>query len=666
MAEVNLSNIKTDWDAAFVEAVKEGDLLKVQAAIAAGADIHHCEGCALKFAAGNGHLEILQYLLESGVDVHAQEDAALSEAIMNGQSRIVSCLVDAGADIHEGDESALSTAIIFGELEIIKLLVDAGADVNAGIKLVEAVNGGRLDIVQYLVQKGADVRYLNDFSLRSAVEHGHREIIEFLVQSGSGLNEGLLAAAGSGKNDLIDYLIELGAELEKCEVEAVMEAANRRELDSLKYLIELGANFRDEKEFKNAVRSPGLDSCVANFLEIASSIIPENHADRSNKELAKEVSSRLGLSTEEGIALFHANAFGVKSTPWTQTPFVVVALETAALVCSLGVPEYSKTEGFFEKVFREERSWIANQKGISWNQYAAELQNFKYENTSLADVRDLVHEVRDSILLPVKSFELEDPRSASRNALSVIRREGVVDAAELVIDGKTTLELKRLNRRWHRTDVSMPTQLRPLRWIGEWEPLIDPVELGGGVGMLALTTPQQLADEGRNLSHCVGEGGYVTSCQHGETHILSVHDRGTSLATIELSEGGDELIHFNGARFGLQQFLGEKNSEPSQKARGAFEQFSKLFAQGVIAINPMRGETSASKRNRENLQISEIEQAMGMYLDDRTSCLKGILDYYERKMTLPGTRTRDPKPLLPSTFRDFIGKRLKEVEPTIQ
>jgi len=96
-----------------------------------GADIHARDDLALRWAAGNCHLEVVKYLVEQGADIHARDDSALQLAAANGELEVVKYLVENGADIHACDDSALQFAALNCHLETVKYLAEHVADIHA-------------------------------------------------------------------------------------------------------------------------------------------------------------------------------------------------------------------------------------------------------------------------------------------------------------------------------------------------------------------------------------------------------------------------------------------------------------------------------------------------------------------------------------------------------
>lgn len=141
-----LTHMKKDVQAAFHEAVMNGDKQKVQALLRQGADVNspnvicYKDGRravtpALTYAAFSGDAEMLQVLLDAGADVNARDDegsTALLECVMV-YAPCVELLLKAGADVNARDcenNTALMFASIDGNPEIVKMLLEAGAHVN--------------------------------------------------------------------------------------------------------------------------------------------------------------------------------------------------------------------------------------------------------------------------------------------------------------------------------------------------------------------------------------------------------------------------------------------------------------------------------------------------------------------------------------------------------
>ena len=143
-----------------------------------GINIHADDDYALRYAAGNGHLEVVQYLIDKGADIHAYDDWAFRYSSENGYLEVVQYLIDKGADIHAYDDDALKYAAINGYLEVVRYLIDKGANIHADndYALRYAARNGYLEVVRYLINKGANIHSNNDEVFR----YGTAEVVTYL------------------------------------------------------------------------------------------------------------------------------------------------------------------------------------------------------------------------------------------------------------------------------------------------------------------------------------------------------------------------------------------------------------------------------------------------------------------------------------------------------
>ena len=126
----------------------------VKDALSEGTDVHARDDYALRWASGNGHVEVVKVLLNAGANVHANNDWALRCASEIGHVEVVKVVLAADAHLHASNDYALRWASVNGHLEVVKVLLDAGADVHA----------------------------YDDEALQYASEYGHTEVVKLLKQ----------------------------------------------------------------------------------------------------------------------------------------------------------------------------------------------------------------------------------------------------------------------------------------------------------------------------------------------------------------------------------------------------------------------------------------------------------------------------------------------------
>ncbi len=130
------------------DAARAGDVAKLEALLAAGADHAAADEAgetALMLAAHHGHVAAVQLLLAAGADVNAaspQGWTALAKAAYNGETER-------------------------GYVEVVEVLADAGASLDARIffgitPLMLAAGGGDATVVEWLINNGADVLAANE------------------------------------------------------------------------------------------------------------------------------------------------------------------------------------------------------------------------------------------------------------------------------------------------------------------------------------------------------------------------------------------------------------------------------------------------------------------------------------------------------------------------
>jgi ankyrin len=230
----------------------------------------------LMLAAREGNVELTGILVTAGADVNAiagDGKTALALAIFNGNYEAASLLVDNEADVNTADAQRftplfwavdrrnMETAPNFpwmvtsDPLPLIRKLLDAGANPNALVNntprarmregsprivfataLMRAAFAGDLELVKLLLARGADPKAVSrdGETMLSAASglafiHGyHRgkppeerlQVVKLFVELGNDVNQPddfgitpLMAAANYGNVPIIQYLIDVGADL---------------------------------------------------------------------------------------------------------------------------------------------------------------------------------------------------------------------------------------------------------------------------------------------------------------------------------------------------------------------------------------------------------------------------------------------------------------------
>jgi len=131
-----------------IESARLSDIDGVKAALAAGANVHAGDDAALRWAALNGHAEMVSRLLAAGANVHADHDDALRWSAYYGHAEMVNLLLVAGANIHANNDQALYWAAIGHHDTTVCLLLAAGA--GPAVALQNAPKNARNHVVTML------------------------------------------------------------------------------------------------------------------------------------------------------------------------------------------------------------------------------------------------------------------------------------------------------------------------------------------------------------------------------------------------------------------------------------------------------------------------------------------------------------------------------------
>jgi ankyrin repeat protein len=154
----------------------KGNLEKVKQLIEDGADISFESHAALRFAAQEGHINIVQFLIER----------ALRYAIANNHPKVARLLIEHKADIAYAKKAAVKCmfhpdkVIQFLEQEEEKLKEET---ININVQLRKEAYEGNLEKVKQLIEDGADISFESHAALRFAAQEGHINIVQFLIET---------------------------------------------------------------------------------------------------------------------------------------------------------------------------------------------------------------------------------------------------------------------------------------------------------------------------------------------------------------------------------------------------------------------------------------------------------------------------------------------------
>ena len=180
----------------------------------------------LNVAVRTGDTEAMKFLIDLGADVNQNGDSngnpLIYYAVHGGKTEVVKILIDAGADPTARDcagGTPIHIAVFKRSTEIVKILIEAGEDVNVitqgGLTPLHLASwgSGRIEIIKFLIDSGADLtaRYGSKTPLLDAARYNSMDVLQYFVSHGAdphvkdGQGNTLLHVA-AGSNQNIDVL----------------------------------------------------------------------------------------------------------------------------------------------------------------------------------------------------------------------------------------------------------------------------------------------------------------------------------------------------------------------------------------------------------------------------------------------------------------------------
>ncbi|KAK6513075.1 hypothetical protein TWF506_009238 [Arthrobotrys conoides] len=224
----------------------------------------------LFFACQGGHHEIVEMLLQAGADCEntwqSQKGGGrrcLHQAAQNGHFRVVQLLLEAGADV-DPDTDIFSSSSSSDESN----RSDGSSPNNSETEVVISTHSAKRARKRFREksqksQKGAKKRQCKrpepktPSPLALAARNGYYDIVKLLVERGADVHSTSLKdlrpqlhqAVGSGKAEIVQYLLDKGAEVDAKDLDgwsAIMLAAQEGNCNIIQVLVDAGANVNSE------------------------------------------------------------------------------------------------------------------------------------------------------------------------------------------------------------------------------------------------------------------------------------------------------------------------------------------------------------------------------------------------------------------------------------
>jgi putative CocE/NonD family hydrolase len=145
-------------------------------------------------AATEGNIEQVKLLISQGIDINIQDaegNTPLCRAIQAGKLEASQTLIDAGADVNAGLWPPLYYAVDVNDISTAKNLIARGANVNPPqfwTPLQQAPLTSSVEMVELLIDKGADLNVGPWTVWQSAIEERRLDVMKLLIQRGLDIN----------------------------------------------------------------------------------------------------------------------------------------------------------------------------------------------------------------------------------------------------------------------------------------------------------------------------------------------------------------------------------------------------------------------------------------------------------------------------------------------
>ncbi len=226
-------------------------------------------------------LELLERLESSGMvlEPELKNTLALRWAVKDRRHEQVENLLIAGADPNRTNvfdmKIPLHVAIEQSDVEMVRILLKYGAKPNqknsfGDAMLHDAAESGNLEIVKMLVEAGAIVNRKTDSGspIKAALKEGHEDVVDYLIQHGADLESRktlvyghrvessstpIFAALESKRSDLVQKMVDKGVDLTMIgdNGNTLLHAAvNSGMIEWVRYFIDQGMKLESRNNWK--------------------------------------------------------------------------------------------------------------------------------------------------------------------------------------------------------------------------------------------------------------------------------------------------------------------------------------------------------------------------------------------------------------------------------
>ena len=160
----------------------------------------------LKKCIKEGNINLLKFFINNGAKFRNENEKYLHYAIEVNNFEAVKVMVKAGSNIHVNNFSLINYAVSLKRKKILRYLKEKGGNMNEG--LIMAIMEWDEEMVNFMLELGADKSYQNWFPVMLCFFKGNLRMIKMMGEIDEEVkHRGIEHAFYHGKDEILEYYL---------------------------------------------------------------------------------------------------------------------------------------------------------------------------------------------------------------------------------------------------------------------------------------------------------------------------------------------------------------------------------------------------------------------------------------------------------------------------
>ena len=255
-----------------------------------------------------GSVEILRLLHRHGADLHAQNGQALCNTVIADHQDAARFLIDSGANINARLNLSVTLAVSYGHTAMLEMLLRAGGKLADPSLIVDTADNDSLESLMILLDYGYRLSPYIDEIVRTAARRAAPRILKYVLETAqvaqSSLDAALEHAAGNYNENVVELLLNHGADASVNCSAALKIAIESRQFNLARRLIAAGADARRLNSYSlvitiKAKQWPLFITLLQSGVSVASTLLRPEQA----VEFVAHITAAQLLRDTQGISL---------------------------------------------------------------------------------------------------------------------------------------------------------------------------------------------------------------------------------------------------------------------------------------------------------------------------------------------------------------------------